>query len=185
MEPPSLSRYEKDPDGRVVIEVATRDARDLFNRFDRFAPYPKKDLNQDLADYLVDCAREIGANPFRIQILLEEPSPSLPDPDVMQGLRGFFRHLCRQERRLHRRLLRHFLLLTGLGLLLLLGTILLSPHAATAPLGLRVSFEGLVVAAWIALWEGTSRLLFETPPIRQNIRVYRRLAEADVRVGPG
>ena len=185
MEQPSLSRYEQDPDGRVVIEVAAREARELFNRFDRFAPYPKKDLSQDLADYLVDCAREIGRAPFRIQILLDEPNPALPDPDVARGLHGFFRHQARQERRLHRRLLRRFLLLTGLGLLLLAGTILLSPYATTAPLGLRVIFEGLVVAAWIALWEGTSRLLFETPPIRQNIRVYRRLAEADVRVGPG
>ena len=185
MEAPSLSRYEQDPDGRVVIEVAARDARELFNRFDRFAPYPKKDLSQDLADYLVDCAREIGRAPFRIQILLDEPDPALPDPDVARGLHGYFRHLCRQERRLHRRLLRRFLLLTGLGLLLLAGTILLSPRAATAPLGLRVTFEGRVVAAWIALWEGTSRLLFETPPVRQNIRVYRRLAGADVRVGPG
>ncbi len=168
-----------------MIEVAAREARELFNRFDRFAPYPKKDLNQDLADYLVDCVREIGREPFRVQILFEEPNPALSDPEVARGLHGFFRHLCRQERRLHRRLLRRFVLLTGLGLLLLAGTILLAPRAASAPLGLRVLAEGLVVAAWIALWEGTSRLLFETPPIRQNIRVYRRLAEADVRVGPG
>ncbi len=44
-----VDRYEHTVDGIVIIDVAARRVEDLYEDFDKTAPYHKKDLDEDLA----------------------------------------------------------------------------------------------------------------------------------------
>ena len=44
---PILSRYETTAAGEIIIDVAAARVQDLYNDFDRNAPYVRRDLDQD------------------------------------------------------------------------------------------------------------------------------------------
>jgi hypothetical protein len=52
-----------------------RRVEDLYNDFDKSAPYIRRDLDQDLADYLIGCARELGRVTFKILFTLSLQKP--------------------------------------------------------------------------------------------------------------
>ena len=93
-----LGRYERGEDGSTFIDVAAARAEDLYNDFDRTAPYIRRDLDQDLVDYLIDCARELGSRAFVIRFTLGQA----PEPDTLsrirQSVKGFFLYLAEVER---------------------------------------------------------------------------------------
>ena len=52
----ALERYERTSDGKLIIDVSAARVEDLYSNFDRSAPYVRRDLDEDLADYLIACA---------------------------------------------------------------------------------------------------------------------------------
>jgi hypothetical protein len=56
-----FERYASTEDGRIAIDVAVPGAEDLYNDFESATPFPKNDLNDEFADYLIDSARKIGS----------------------------------------------------------------------------------------------------------------------------
>lgn len=68
-----LSRHERDPNQTILIDVAAGSVGDLNNDFDRSAPYIRRDLDQDLVDYLIECARELENEPNAIPFTLTNP----------------------------------------------------------------------------------------------------------------
>jgi hypothetical protein len=181
MEHEALSRYARDAAGRIVVAVATARVEDMFQDFDRAAPYPKKDLDDDFAEYVVDCVREVGRRPFVIRIQL----PELPDEAVQRRVRGsirsYFLYLTAARERERRALLRRSGLLFVAGLAALTLSLVAHRYAAMAePLWPRVLSEGLTVAAWVALWNTIAVLLTDVPSNIGDGRRYRRISAADV-----
>jgi hypothetical protein len=52
-----ISRYERTEKNEVIIDASVRTVEDLYNNFDRTAPYLKKDLDQDFVDYIIEMSR--------------------------------------------------------------------------------------------------------------------------------
>ena len=48
-----LGRYSRTPDNKLMIDVVAGKVIDLFNDFDKHAPYIKKDLDPDLVEYMI------------------------------------------------------------------------------------------------------------------------------------
>jgi hypothetical protein len=48
-----LNRYERSPEGLILIDVTAEKAEDLYSDFDRSAPYIRRDLDPELVDYLI------------------------------------------------------------------------------------------------------------------------------------
>ena len=44
----------------------------------------------------------------------------------------------------------------------------------------QVCAEGLTVAAWVSMWEALATFLIQWRPYRRDIRLYRRIAGAEV-----
>ena len=79
MKKTDIDRYEIIENDTVAIDVSVKSFEDLYDKFDRTAPYHSKELDQKFVDYLTDCVQEIGKHPFVVRILLEK----MPDETLM------------------------------------------------------------------------------------------------------
>ncbi|MEC9487386.1 MAG: hypothetical protein UMU76_07785 [Prosthecochloris sp.] len=176
-----LSRYASLPDGRLVIDVVLDRPDDLFERFEAGAPRHTRDLAENLATYLLDCVREIGSGGFVVRFTFEEPPCPELRRTISQAVAGYFQYRIGLERSGFRRTVRASLLLAVLGIALLALNILLRPLLPEAPdLPLNLLYEGVMIAAWIALWEAVSLFSAGWFSRRRFLRACSRLVSASL-----
>ncbi|NTU57410.1 MAG: hypothetical protein HGB00_00600 [Chlorobiaceae bacterium] len=176
-------RYERTADGRLVIDVSASKVEELYEDFDKKAPYHKKDLDEDLTHYLTECVREIGRVDFVIRFTLDTmPAEELKDR-VRTSLNRFFMYQRELEMSFMRKMVRKSLVFFMLGIILLVFSLWFAgylPGMVDSPFMRSVLVEGLTIAAWVSLWESLATLLVEWRPFRQQIRLNYRIAAAPV-----
>lgn len=176
-----IDRYEMTEDNQVAIDVSIPSVEHLYHDFDKTAPYYRKELDQEFADYLTECVREIGKTPFIIRISLEK----MPDEALMDRVRksvdSYYRYLKETEIRSMRRMFRRFIVLFAVGMAFLVLAI-----SATRRLSLHqgviaeVFAQGLTIAAWVSLWEAIVYIFIEWHPHANNIRLYKKIIESPI-----
>lgn len=176
-----IDRYEMNDSGQVVVDVSVRSVEELFDRFDRTAPYLKKDLDPQFVDYLIGCVEELGRHEFIIRINLAVPPSVDHRHRVQQSIRNYQHYLQQTTLRELKAMFRRSLALFGLGLGLLTLAIVAGrqvAHGDSVP-G-QILTEGLTVAAWVSLWQALANLIIEWQPHRRELMVYRRIMAAPV-----
>lgn len=186
MKPPLLSRYNRNPAGQYLIDVAAPRAESLYSHYDRNAPYIRRDLDPNLVDYLIDCARELDTAPFVLSFSLEQPADGEAQTRIRRSMHGYFRYLIEVERQLIRQMMRRAAILFGIGLVILFFALSLAQglapdHSVVAD----VFAEGMIIVAWVSLWEAVAVILIEWFPHRKTIRLYRRLADVAIHFDDG
>ena len=177
----SLSRYECDADGQFVIDVTADRAEDLYNDFDRSAPYIRRDLNEELVAYLIDCARECGPESFIIRFSLAAAPDATRQSRIRQSVNNFFVYLAELEQQQIRKMLRKTLGFLGLGISILCFSVWLDGWLGEQrSMVENVLAEGITIAAWVSVWEAVATLLLKWLPHRKNIKLYRHLAGAEL-----
>lgn len=177
----ALSRYQRTADGKLIIEIAAGKIEDLYDDFDKYAPYVRKELDQDLVEYLIDSVSEIGDEEFVINFRLA----ILPDGNMMERVRlsiyNYFLYLIEKEQRKLARMSRASLIYFLIGISILCLYVYIS-HAfnVEGEFFAHVLIEGLNVAAWVSLWNAIATLLVNWSPQRQIIQLYRRITSADI-----
>lgn len=176
-----IDRYPRTEDGRVLIEVNAARVEDLYNHFDRDAPYIRKELDVDLVDYISDSVMEIDETPFVIRFRLAEP----PEPGlisrVQTSIQNYYLYLRERESRELMAMLRTSLVLLVAGVAILVVSVWFNRYIAGHDTVIkRVFAEGLTIAAWIAMWESLATFIVNWAPHRKWIRLYQRIAEAPV-----
>ena len=182
-----VDRYEHTVDGLVIVDVAARRVEDLYEDFDKTAPYHKKDLDEDLAHYLTECVREIGRVGFVIRFMFE----SYPSEEYMQRVRTsvhkFFIYQRELELGAMNKMLRTAATLLVIGIFIL-GLSLWVNHLFAVdgtPTFLNSVFvEGLTIVAWVSMWEALATFLLNWPQHLFLIKLYRKIAEAPVQFQP-
>ncbi len=181
MKKPILERYASDENGMPVLDVAAAQVSDLYSTFDRSSPHIRKDLDQNLVNYLIECARELAPCPFVIRFAIRDFPGDDMQAKIKSSIRSFFRYQRAVEKRNMGRRVRKSLSLLALGLGLLAAGILLNeklrPHTS---MPVRVLAEGMTVAAWVSLWEALATFLVKWAPHQRDLRLYSRLADAPV-----
>ena len=178
-----VDRYERTADGLVIVDVAARRVEDLYEDFDKTAPYHKKDLDEDLAYYLTECVREIGRVDFVIRFMFE----CYPSEEFMQRVRTsvhtFFIYQRELELGAMNKMLRTAATLLVIGIISL-GISLWVNHLFVvdgSPSFLNTVFaEGLTIVAWVSVWEALATFLLNWPQHLFHIRLFRKIAEAPV-----
>jgi hypothetical protein len=178
-----LERYEKTAGGLVIIDVAAGRVEDLYEDFDRTAPYHKKDLEEGLVYYLTECVREIGRAKFVIRFTFEQyPSEELMRR-VATSIYKFFIYQRELEAGAMKKMLRTSMTLFVIGIAIL-GISLWLSHliAAAGERSFLNTFfsEGLTIVAWVSMWEGLATLLLNLVPHLNRIRQYGSIAGANV-----
>ena len=176
-----FSRYESHTGKRLAIDVSVGRIEELFEDFDSAASYVKKDLDQDLVDYLIESVREIGGYDFVIRINLPVHVQERHRKRVRKSIKSYFRYLELLERRMLRKMLWKSFLLFCLGMLLLtLSMIFKESVGHVSGMMQELLIEGLTVAAWVSLWSAFGGLIFELAGIIGDIRIFRRIASREV-----
>jgi hypothetical protein len=182
-----VDRYEHTVDGLVIVDVAARRVEDLYEDFDKTAPYHKKDLDEDLTYYLTECVREIGRVDFVIRFMFE----CYPSEEFMLRVRTsvhkFFIYQRELELGAMNKMLKTAATLLVIGIIIL-GLSLWVNHLFAVngtPTFLNTVFaEGLTIVAWVSLWEALATLLLNWPQHLFLIRLFRKIAEAPVQFQP-
>ncbi|MBN2180809.1 MAG: hypothetical protein JW715_02755 [Sedimentisphaerales bacterium] len=176
-----LARYELTEQNEVVIDVSIRTVEDLYNNFDRTAPYMKKDLDQEFVDYIIDSVREVGNNSFIIRITLSNMPDEITMSRVRSSIYTFFQYLKDIERRALETMFRRSFMLFGIGLALLALAIAATRKFSSSEGVLAEVFaQGLTIAAWVSLWEAIANLFVEWRPHTKSIRLYEQVMNSPV-----
>jgi hypothetical protein len=176
-----LDRYAKTDDGRFAIDITTGRVSDLYNNFDKTTPYAKKELDEDLVNYLIESAREIGNEEFVVRFHFNEYADDEYRNRVTTSVHNYFSYMKELEGRILSQLLHNSLVYLVVGIAILF----LSVWANSVfPVGnsvlARVSAEGLTVAAWVSLWQGVAAFLINWRPYQDRIHLYKGLSGVPV-----
>ena len=150
-----LELYKQLADGRYVIGINAGKTSDLYNDFDKHMPYVRKELDQDLVEYISDSARDLYKEDFIYLKTLEIMELS--------------------------RIMRTSLLFLVIGMALLFLSILANEElTAETTVITKVFAGGLTVAAWVSLWEALATFIVNWTPFSRKIKLYDRIANAPV-----
>ena len=176
-----INRYEKTENNQVIIDVSVKSVEHLYHDFDKTAPYHRKELDQEFADYITECIQEIGRHPFVIRISLEKMPDEILMGRVQKSLNSYYAYLKEIEIRSIKQMFRRFVILFAVGIVLLVLAILatrrLSSHEGVVA---EVFAQGLTIAAWISLWEAIVKIFLEWRPHRETIRLYNRIIDSHI-----
>ncbi len=172
-------RYAHSDNGDIIIDISATKVEDLYNDFDKYAPYVKKELDQDLVDYIIDSVKEIGDDPFIIRFRLNAPIEPELTSRLQRSVSNYFRYLKELEIDQLKSMARKSFYLFLIGLAFITASIwvntLYEMHMTVLQ---KVFAEGLIVAGWVSFWEATATFLIEWMPHRNKIKMYERIADA-------
>lgn len=179
MKTQAFSRYERDSEGRFLIDVAADGVEELYNHWDHNAPYIRRDLDRELTDYLIDSAEELERASIAIQFSFHRNVDTDSLVRVTKSINVFFHYLADKEARRINRMLSKSALLLITGLVVLSIAVWISEWVGLERTVLEDIFaQGLTIAAWVALWEALATFLIEWYPQRKQVKLYRKLADA-------
>ena len=178
-----LERYERAADGRIIVDVSASRVEELYEDYDKTAPYHKIDLDEDLAWYLSECARELGREEFLIRFTFDTMPQEELRERVRTSLHTFFMYQKELEISSMNTMLRTSMVYFLLGVALLFLSLWSASvwiNAMDNIIVRRVLVEGMTIAAWVSLWESLATFLVNWLPFRQKIVLNHRIASATV-----
>lgn len=176
-----LERYSTTPDGKIILDITTDRVEYLYNDFDKHAPYIRKELDQELVDYLVECMRDVGKDAFIIEFRIAEKIESDLVSRVRTSIHNYFRYIRELEINDLKQMLRTSSILLVIGIALLTISVWFNEYVEIHKSVIsKVCSEGLTVAAWISMWESLATFMINWSPYTQRIHYFERLAEAPV-----
>lgn len=176
-----VERYERSENGEIIINISAHKIEDLYNNFDRKSHFLKKDLNQDLVEYIIDSVSEIDSESFLIEFSLEQTANDEAISRVRNSVKNFFLYTKELELKNMNDMIRTSIILLFTGLAIAGMSVLMneSALAKNSIIG-GVIAEGLTVAAWVSLWESLATFLIKWMPYRRKISLYQKISDSKV-----
>ena len=176
-----LERYSRTANNAIIIEVTTDKVEDLYNNFDRSAPFIKKDLNDELSEYLVNAVAEIGNEPFVILFRFA----LLPQPDLAvrlkDSIRNYFNYMKTLQTQKLTKMIRTSTIFLLSGLVLLgLSIAVNGQYLNSQSVIINIFAQGLTIAAWVSMWEALANFLIRWSPYQKTRKIYDRIIQSDL-----
>lgn len=176
-----LERYARTAGGAVIIDISADSVEELYNDYDWYAPYVKKELDADLVGYIIESVKEIGSEPFIIRFHIDTPVDAELASRLQESVRNYFRYLRELELHAFRKMVRTSFYLLLIGLAFITASIWVNTRFENAMGVLQKVFaEGLTVAGWVSLWEAVALFLIDWMPHRKTITMYERIAHSEI-----
>lgn len=171
--------------GKSVIEMRLRELAQLFNSLDP-SPFYDRDLDTAAEEFIVDWARELPAGrEFELVIQVAVVPTAAASTGVEEVVHNYFGKRVQNTRRSLRRLFRLGRWSLLIGLIFLASCLTLASLVSKLPWAEAwpgVIGSALEIVGWVALWRPLEIFLYDWWPMRDDIRLYERLARMRVRV---
>ncbi len=185
-----LDRYRRE-DGVVVIQIAVKSSRQLFNESDP-APFRERDLDDDFVTYVVNSVQEFPlATKMKLEVIVSGENhdaiqqPAIDPETVCQAIQTFFEYEAKMSDAKIRTRLRtaRFFLMVGFAVLF----VCLGTAQFIAALGYRspvanIIREGFIISGWVAMWRPIELLLYGWWPIREQRRYFEKISKLDIKM---
>ena len=179
-----LERYERNEESEIVINISASKIEDLYNDFDKRSPFLKKDLDENLVEYMIDCVNEIDGEEFVICFNLDSEASDESISRVKNSVKNFFVYMKELEYKKMKEMARTSVIFLAIGLVLATFSILANQSDASQDsIVAGIMAEGLTVAAWVSFWEALATFLIKWIPHKKKISLYEKIAAAKVLFG--
>ncbi len=174
--------YRREGDWNL-IELKLSESAQLFNSLDP-SPFHERDLDDDVAEYLVDALRELhGHRHVKLVVHLSAGHDARVHQEIREAIRNYFlyreqsaRFDVRQELRLGRASLL-------VGLLFLAACVAIARFAFEGEgVATQTLREGFLIIGWVAMWRPLEILLYEWWPPLRDAWLYRRISGLEVEI---
>lgn len=169
---------------QIDVRVDSLDA--LYSALDP-SPFRQRDLDPRAVEHIVQWASDAPPKaPLELRVsVADDCDPEATEADTQAAVRNYFNYESELLERRHRRNRIRMARWLSLGLVLM--TILLTLHSILGrhypdSLVNDIIGEAFVIAGWVALWVPIERLGFDGWLLKDQLRLYRRLAAMDVDV---
>ncbi len=167
-----------------VIEIRPAHVESLFQSFDP-SPTARRALSTEAVTYVVDRVTDPSSNPIE-QLRIVLPASEAGSCGAVQE--AFQRHFAAAASRRKCLLQKHFrsgwlLLLKGVGLALILVTLSQVIAAVSDSALLARIADGISIVVWVILWRPVDTLIYDWRPLREDLRMYQRLADIEIVCG--
>jgi hypothetical protein len=173
--------YERDKaTDAFIISVVLKNYANIFNELDP-APFRKRDLDQDLRDYLEDSSADI---PLKYDIILQfnisvEAKALEKEEKIESGLKTYFSFVRDQMGSRIRRSYEKSVIYV-FGAFILLSASYLLRLVLTSNIFFTILIEGITIGGWVFLWEAISTFAFRNRELKSKYRQYKRFAKATI-----
>ncbi len=174
------------PRNPAKIHLKLRELSQLFNSMDP-SPFLDRDLDADAEEFIVSSAREAhGSHTFELVVHLGTVPDTLKAADTPAAVQHYFGTRAELKHRELRQLLRRGQTALGIGLAFLVTCLLLATSASRIdqPTLAKVLSEGLTIVGWVAMWKPLEIFLYDWWPLRDEWRIFQRLARMPVKLIP-
>jgi hypothetical protein len=178
------SWYAKE-NGKFVIEVKVNRLEQLFDKKDP-NPYRSKDLDDDVVEYIVSSAQEIGLKNFgKLKVICHSSIEDESIETVKIGIKDYFLYRSQiSDKKIKA------ILTLGVKTLLIGVTFLTLAISVSATLvdGITDSFvgklfkEGLLLIGWVSMWKPVNIFLYEWWPLVDLRNLFDTLYETQIEI---
>ncbi len=176
-----LERYACTADNKIIIDITADRVEDLYNDLDKHAPYRRKELDQDLVDYIIDSASEIGKRQFVLQFRFTTLPETRLTARVKMSIRNYFEYLIALEHRELANMTRSSLILFTIGVIILFLSVGINEKFSGQETAITNVFaEGLNIAAWVSLWNAMANFIIDWAPRHRLIKMYDCISNAAI-----
>ena len=164
----------------VYIDIKIHYYREVFNTWD-FSPLLNRDLDDDLFEYLEECAREIPRR-NRIHLAFHLPGEiraSTKEEVHILSLRNFFDYKIRKLQIEKRTIYLNTMKYSLFGILFISLGFFLQDRLPRYAL-LEILKEGFFIGGWVLFWELFTTIFFTKDSLHKTMTALKRLKEAPV-----
>ena len=172
-----LERYDISDNGEVIVKVSAVKIEDLYNEFDKKSSFSKKDLDQELVEYIIESVNEIGKESFYIKFYIEEKVDKGLQEKVRNSIKHYFSYLQDLEKKKMREQIKNSFIFIVIGLFFTACALLTGD---SENFFIKILSEGMLVAGWVSLWEALATLLIKWLPLTKKLKLYKRVFACNV-----
>ena len=172
-----LNRYDRTADDEIIINVSTDRFENLYDNFDMNSSFLKKDLSQQLVDYIIESINEISNEKFIIKFYFKEKIEQNDILQIKKSFDSYFKYLEELEKKKMKEQIKNSLIFMIIGIFFIALSIFTETNQEIT---YRIISEGLMVAGWVSMWEAMATILIKWLPLSKKLKLFKRIVAAKI-----
>ncbi len=172
-----LNRYDRTVDDEIIINVSTDRFENLYDNFDMNSSFLKKDLSQQLVDYIIESINEISNEKFIIKFYFKEEIGQSDILQIKKSFDSYFKYLEELEKKKMKEQIKNSLIFMIIGIFFIALSIFTETNQEIT---YRIISEGLMVAGWVSMWEAMATILIKWLPLSKKLKLFKRIVAAKI-----